>query len=64
MLDRLSPSIEELDLAVKKETDHHPDAVCLMEQSGVGPVTALAFVMTIGPIDRFSKSKQLVSYRV
>ena len=33
-----------------------------MEQSGVGPVTALAFVLTIGPIDRFAKSKQLVSY--
>jgi transposase len=62
MLDRLSPSIEELDLAVKKEADHHPDAVRLMEQSGVGPVTALAFVLTVGPIDRFSKSKQLVSY--
>ena len=62
MLDRLNPSIEELDLAVKKEADHHADAVRLMEQSGVGPVTALAFVLTLGPIDRFPKSKQVVSY--
>jgi hypothetical protein len=53
---------QELDLAVKKEADQHTDAVRLMEQSGVGPVTALAFVLTIGPIDRFSKSKQVVSY--
>jgi transposase len=62
MLDRLSPSIEVLDQAVKKEAESHADAVRLMEQSGVGPVTALAFVLTLGPIDRFPKSKQLVSY--
>jgi transposase len=62
MLDRLSPSIEVLDQAVKKEAESHADAVRLMEQSGVEPVTALAFVLTLGPIDRFPKSKQLVSY--
>jgi transposase len=62
MLDRLSPSIEELDLAVKQEAESRADAVRLMEQPGVGPVTALAFVLTVGPIDRFPKSKQLVSY--
>jgi transposase len=33
-----------------------------MKQTGAGPVTALAFVLTIGPIGRFRKSKQLVSY--
>ncbi|MDD5089184.1 MAG: IS110 family transposase [bacterium] len=62
MLDRLSPSIEELDLAIKAEAARRADAVRLMEQSGVGPVTALAFVLTLGPIGRFPKSKQLVSY--
>src|SRR6185437_7249207 len=34
----------------------------LMQQPGVGPVTALAFVLTIGPVERFRKSKQVVSY--
>ena len=62
MLDRLSPSIEELDLAIKAEAARRADAVRLMEQSGVGPVTALAFVLTLGPIGRFPKSKQLVGY--
>ena len=62
MLDRLSPLIEVLDQAVKKEAESHADAVRLMEQSGVGPVTALAFVLTLRPINRFPKSKQLVSY--
>jgi len=33
-----------------------------MEQPGVGPVTALMFVLTIGPVERFRKSKQIVSY--
>lgn len=62
ILDRLSASIEELDQAVKKEAESRADAVRLMEQSGVGPVTALAFVLTLGPVERFPRSKQLVSY--
>lgn len=62
ILDRLNPSIEELDQAVKKEAQSRPAAVRLMQQPGVGPVTALAFVLTIGPVERFRKSKQVVSY--
>jgi transposase len=34
----------------------------LMEQPGVGRVTALMFVLTIGPVERFRRSKQVVSY--
>jgi len=33
-----------------------------MEQKGVGPVTALAFVLTIGAVERFPNSRKLVSY--
>ena len=33
-----------------------------MQQPGVGPVTALMFVLTIGPVERFQRSKQVVSY--
>ena len=62
MLDWLSSSIQELDQAVKKEAESRSDAVCLMSQPGVGPITALAFVLTLGPSDRFPRSKQLVSY--
>ena len=62
IMDRLNASIEELDPAVKKEAESRADAVRLMKQSGVGPVTALAFVLTLGPIDRLPRSKQLVSY--
>jgi transposase len=62
LLDQLDPWIEDLDRAVIEEAERHPGAVQLMKQPGVGPVTALAFVLTIGPISRFRRSKQVVSY--
>jgi transposase len=62
LLDGLDPSMAELDRAVAKEAQKNPAARCLMEQPGVGPVTALMFVLTIGPVERFRKSKQVVSY--
>jgi transposase len=62
ILDRLDPSLAELDRAVMKEAENYPAALSLMEQPGVGPVTALMFVLTIGPIERFRRSKQVVSY--
>ena len=33
-----------------------------MTQLGVGPVTALGFLLTIGDVSRFSYSKQVISY--
>jgi len=62
MLDQLNPLIEELDRAVQQEANRHADAVRLMTHPGVGPVTALAFVLTLGPMARFQRSKQVVSY--
>ena len=37
--------------------ERRPDVVQLMQQKGVGPVTALAFVLTIGPVERFRNSR-------
>jgi transposase len=62
LLDRLEPRLEELDQAVKAEAERRPAAVRLMEQKGVGPVTALAFVLTLGPVERFANSRKVVSY--
>jgi transposase len=62
LLDQLDPQIDELNEAVIQEAEKRPAAMRLMTQAGVGPVTALAFVLTIGPIERFQKSKKLVSY--
>lgn len=41
--------------------ESRPEAVRLMEHKGVGPVTALAFVLTLGPIGRFPNSRKLIS---
>jgi transposase len=63
MLDQLGPVMDELDRAVIQEIEKRPATVQhLMTQPGVGPVTALAFVLTIGPVERFPKSRKLVSY--
>jgi len=34
----------------------------LMTQPGVGPITSLAFVLTIGDVKRFARGKQVASY--
>jgi transposase len=59
LLDQLDPWIDKLDKAVIQVAESRPPAVCLMKQAGVGPVTALAFVLTIGPVSRFANSKRL-----
>src|SRR5207247_10623625 len=60
LLDGLGPRIEELDGAVKTEAERRPEAVELMKHKGVGPVTALAFVLAIGPVGRFAHIRHIV----
>ncbi len=62
LLDRLDPRIEELDEVVKAEAERRPEVVILMQQKGVGPVVGLAFVLTVGPVERFANSRKVVSY--
>jgi transposase len=62
MFDELQASVARLDQAVEQAAKSQALAVRLMTHPGVGPVTSLAFVLIIGPIDRFQRSKQVVSY--
>ena len=62
LLDQLDPAIVELDRAVLEAARRREDATRLMTHPGIGPVNALAFVLTIGPVDRFQRSKQVASY--
>ena len=62
LLVELDRHLTELDAAVTKTAEEHPQARLLMSQPGVGPITALAFVMTIGEAGRFKHSKQVASY--
>jgi len=62
LLEQLQPQIAALDTAVEQAAAADPAALDLMTQKGVGPVTALAFVLTLGPVQRFQNSRQVVSY--
>jgi transposase len=62
LLDELDPAITELDRAVLQEAQRREDAVRLMTHPGIGPNTALAFVLAVGPVSRFSCSKKIASY--
>jgi len=33
-----------------------------MTQPGVGPITSMAFVLTMGDVNRFQRGKQVASY--
>ena len=62
LLDRLDPSIEELTVAVVQEARKRPDVLRLMTHPGVGPITALAYVLIIGTPERFHCGKQIGTY--
>jgi transposase len=53
LLDRLNPTIEELTAAVEREAKKRPEVLRLMTHPGVGPLTALAYVLIIGTPTRF-----------
>lgn len=61
-LDQLEIEIHELNQRVEAEARERPQAVKLMTHPGVGPVTALALVLTLGPAERFHSPKQVASY--
>src|SRR5487761_2231358 len=62
MLDQLEGQVAELDQAVCTEALRRPEVRLLMTHPGVGPVVGLAYVLTIGPGERFPRGKQVASY--
>jgi transposase len=62
LLDRLNPTIEELTAAVEQEAKKRPEVLRLMTHPGVGPLTALAYVLIIGTPARFRRGKQISNY--
>jgi transposase len=61
-LDALEADIVELNRRVEEEVRKRPEAVRLMTHPGVGPVTSLAMVLTLGPAERFASGKEVSSY--
>ena len=62
LLAMLQRHIGLLDEAVEKASQLDKMAQLLKTQPGVGPITSLAFVLTIGDVSRFHNSKQIASY--
>jgi Transposase IS116/IS110/IS902 family len=60
----LEEQIGKLDRAVQQAAEEHPQAKLLLTQPGVGPNTALAFVLTTGDASRFRRGKQVASHLV
>jgi transposase len=62
LLDQLTPQIAELSAAIEQEAARRPEVERLMAHPGVGPITALAFVLVLGTPERFRCGKQVGSY--
>ena len=62
LLDQLDPNIDELSQAIQQEAEQLPDVKLLMTHPGVGPITALAFVLVLGTPERFDNGKKVASY--
>ena len=62
VLDQLTPKIQELTRALEEEVQKRPVTRLLMTHPGVGPLTALAFVLIIGTPERFQRGKQVGTY--
>jgi transposase len=56
---RSSASVARLDQPVEPAAKSQALALRLMTHPGVGPVTSLAFVLILGPVNRFAGSKQV-----
>lgn len=63
IVDKLSEQIEEMEQQLKKKADKDEQVKRLMTQPGVGCLTALAVVNTIGELSRFPRpTKQVPAY--
>jgi transposase len=62
LLKGMDQQIAVLGKAVEKAAEENEKARLLMTQPGVGPITSLAFVLTVGNAERFERGKQVASY--
>jgi transposase len=62
LLKSLDEQIGKLDQAAQQAAEKHEPARLLMTHPGVGPITSLAFAVTIGDATRFKRGKQVASY--
>jgi len=58
----LDEQIALLNQAVEEAAAANGKAQLLMTQPGVGPITSMAFVLTMGDVSRFQRGKQVATY--
>ena len=62
LVGQLNTWIQELDRRIEQEVAPREEARRLMTHPGVGPQTALATVLVLGPVERFPDDRHLTSY--
>ena len=62
MLEEMERRITQLNATVEQAAAQRPEAVLLMSHPGVGPILALATVLTLGDVSRFPRGKHVASY--
>lgn len=60
--EQLSVWIRELDGSLKQEVEKRPEVQRLQTHPGVGPLTALAMAVVLGPAERFANGRKVASY--
>jgi transposase len=61
-LDELAQRREKLEAAMQAQYDQWPEAQWVDEVRGIGMITAVSILAHIGPIERFTRAEELVSY--
>ncbi len=59
---QLSATVRSYDREIKALSEKYPETKSLQEINGVGPLTALAFVLSLENRERFSKSRKVGAY--
>lgn len=63
ILDTLNVKIKEVDRELEEmATQRYPETLILRQVPGVGPITALCFVLTLESPDRFTKAREVGPY--
>ena len=62
LTDELAQQIAELDTWLKSKAEENEQARLLLTQPGVGHLTALAMVHTVGDVKRFETTRQITAY--
>src|SRR5215813_7553420 len=62
LVDHLTPIIGQIESELKPIAEKEPRVVRLMTQPGIGLLTGLALIHTLGPIDRLSNARKVTAY--